>query len=136
MHQSKIGGGPLDVFPTDRANFRRKSSMTNRLVLIAALTLAAGVAPTHGQAPAADMVLINGKVITLDDTSPILQAHRDPRRKSSRSRSDEDIRKRADARTKIIDLGGRTVAGFDGFPYPCAAGRPHLCGRVELDWGV
>jgi hypothetical protein len=46
--------------PTDRANFRRKSSMTNRLVLIAALTLAAGVAPTHAQAPTADMVLING----------------------------------------------------------------------------
>jgi len=102
--------------------------MTNRLVLIAALSLAAGVAPTHAQAPAADMVLINGKVITLDDTSSILQAIAIRDGRVLAVGSDEDIRKRADARTKTIDLGGRTGgAGFDGFPYPCAAGRPHLC---------
>ena len=49
--------------------------MTNRLVLIAALTVAAGLAPAHAQAPAAaDTILVNGKVITLDDASSIVQA--------------------------------------------------------------
>jgi hypothetical protein len=41
--------------------------MTNRLVLIAARTFATAVTPAIAQAPAADMILINGKVITLDD---------------------------------------------------------------------
>src|SRR6202049_4489477 len=119
--------------PPDRANFRRKSSMTNRLVLIAALTLAAGVAPTHAQAPTADMVLINGKVITLDDTSSILQgiAIRDGR--GLAVGADEDIRKRADSRTKIIDLGGRTVVPglMDSHIHALRAGLTYA---VELSW--
>jgi hypothetical protein len=48
--------------------------MTNRLVLVAALALAAGIAPAHAQAPTADTVLLNGKVVTLDDTSSTLAA--------------------------------------------------------------
>ncbi len=47
--------------------------MTNRLVLIAVLTVAAVIAPAHAQAPAAaDTVLVNGQVITLDDASSIV----------------------------------------------------------------
>ena len=34
--------------------------MTNRLVLIAVLAVAAGIAPAHAQAPAADLVLVDG----------------------------------------------------------------------------
>lgn len=48
--------------------------MTNRLVLIAALTVAATATPAHAQAPAVDTILVNGKVITLDDASSIVQA--------------------------------------------------------------
>jgi hypothetical protein len=48
--------------------------MRSRIALIAALTVAAGVAPAHAQAPAADTILMNGKVITLDDTSSIVEA--------------------------------------------------------------
>jgi hypothetical protein len=47
------------------------------------------------------MVLINGKVITLDDTSSILQAIAIRDGRVLAVGSDEDIRKRADARTKI-----------------------------------
>jgi predicted amidohydrolase YtcJ len=107
--------------------------MTNRLVLIAALTLAAGVAPTHAQAPTADMVLINGKVITLDDTSSILQAIAIRDGRVLAVGADEDIRKRADARTKIIDLGGRTVVPglMDSHIHALRAGLTYA---VELSW--
>ena len=48
--------------------------MTNRLVLIAALTAAVAGAPAHAQVPGADTILVNGKVVTLDDASSIVQA--------------------------------------------------------------
>jgi predicted amidohydrolase YtcJ len=107
--------------------------MTNRLVLIAALSLAAGVAPTHAQAPAADMVLINGKVITLDDTSSILQAIAIRDGRVLAVGADEDIRKRADSRTKIIDLGGSTVVPglMDSHIHALRAGLTYA---VELSW--
>src|SRR5215470_17415688 len=84
--------------------------MTNRLVLIAALTVAAGVAPARAQAPAAaDTILVNGKIITLDDTSSIVQAVAIRDGKVLAIGANADIRQRADARTTIVDLGGRTV---------------------------
>src|SRR5215468_9126917 len=107
--------------------------MTNRLVLIAALTLAAGIAPAHAQAPAADMVLINGRVITLDDASSILQAVAIRDGRVLAVGSDEDIRKRADAHTNIVDLGGRTVVPglMDSHIHALRAGLTY---SVELSW--
>ena len=47
--------------------------MTNRLVLIATLAITAGLASVQAQVPdAADVILVDGKVITLDDTSSIV----------------------------------------------------------------
>src|SRR5437660_12464131 len=75
-----------------------ETSMTNRLVLIAALGAAAGIAPAHAQAPAAaDTILINGKVITLDDTSSIVQAVAIRYGKILAAGGNADIRTRADA---------------------------------------
>src|SRR5262245_56305598 len=113
--------------------FWRKLSMMNRLILIAALTLATGVAPARAQAPAADTVLINGKVITLDDASSILQAVAIRDGRILAAGSDEDIRKRADARTKFIDLGGRTVVPglMDSHIHALRAGLTYA---VELSW--
>lgn len=48
--------------------------MTNRLVLIAALTLAAGLHPRTLRRPPPIWFSSNGKVIMLDDTSSIIQA--------------------------------------------------------------
>ena len=47
--------------------------MTNRLMLFAALAIVA-IAPAHAQAPAADTILVNGKVITLDGAASIVEA--------------------------------------------------------------
>jgi predicted amidohydrolase YtcJ len=51
----------------------------------------------------------------------------------SQSGSDEDIRKRTDARTKIMDLGGRTVVPglMDSHIHALRAG---LIYAVELSW--
>jgi len=108
--------------------------MTNRLVLIAALVVAAGVAaPTYAQAPAPGMVLINGKVITLDGTSSILQAIAIRDGRVLAVGSDADIRRLAGARTDIIDLGGRTVVPglMDSHIHALRAGLTYA---VELSW--
>ncbi len=108
--------------------------MTNRLVLIAALTLAAGIAPTHAQAPAvADTILVNGKVITLDDASSIVQAVAVRDGKVLAAGADADIRRRGDGRTNIIDLGGRTVVPglMDSHIHALRAGLTYA---VELSW--
>ena len=107
--------------------------MTNGLALIAALAFAAGVAQAHAQGPGADMVLTNGKVITLDDTSSILQAIAIRDGRVLAVGSDEEIQKRTDARTKIIDLGGRTVVPglMDSHIHALRAGLTYA---VELSW--
>src|SRR5262244_292315 len=83
--------------------------MRNHFALIAALTVVVAAAPAQAQAPAADMILVNGKVITLDDASSIVQGIAIHDGKILAAGSNEEVRKRADAHTNIIDLGGRTV---------------------------
>jgi hypothetical protein len=110
-----------------------RSGPSNRLVLIAALTLAAGGTLTHAQAPAADVVLINGKVVTLDDASSIVQAIAIRDGRVLALGSDEDIRRRVDGRTHIIDLASRTaVPGLmDSHIHALRAGLTY---SVELSW--
>jgi predicted amidohydrolase YtcJ len=123
-----VDDGPIVWIP------RRKQAMTNRLVLIVALTVAAGIAPAHAQAPAAaDTILVNGRVITLDDTSSIVQAVAIRDGKVLAVGADADIRRRADVRTTIIDLGGRTVLPglMDSHIHALRAGLTYA---VELSW--
>src|SRR5882724_11821507 len=108
--------------------------MTNRLMLIATLAAAAGLAPAHAQAPAvADTILLNGKVITLDDASSIVQAVAIRGGKVLAVGADADIRRRADARTNIIDVAGRTVVPglMDSHIHALRAGLTYA---VELSW--
>src|SRR5579871_1564849 len=107
--------------------------MTNRLVLIAALTLAAGVARAQAQAPAADTILMNGKVVTLDDASSIVEAVAIGAGKILATGTNADIRQRADAHTTVIDLGGRTVVPglMDSHIHALRAGLTYA---VELSW--
>jgi predicted amidohydrolase YtcJ len=107
--------------------------MTNRLMLIAALTAVVTATPAHAQAPAADSILMNGKIITLDDASSIVQAIAIHDGKVLAVGSNEDIRKRADARTNTIDLGGRTVVPglMDSHIHALRAGLTY---SVELSW--
>jgi predicted amidohydrolase YtcJ len=66
-----------------------------------------GLAPLR--ADPADMLLLNGKVITLDDTSSVTQAIAITGDRISATGSDEQMEKLAGAATRIVDLGGRTV---------------------------
>jgi predicted amidohydrolase YtcJ len=107
--------------------------MTNRLVLIAGLAAALGIVPAHAQAPPADTVLVNGKVITLDDASSIVQAVAIRDAKVLAVGTNADIRQRADAHTNVIDLGDRTVVPglMDSHIHALATGLTYA---VELSW--
>jgi predicted amidohydrolase YtcJ len=73
----------------------------------AALVLAVGVCGAHAQAT--DTVLINGKIVTLDGKSSVVQALALRGDRILDVGSNEDVRKRAHANARVIDLGGRTV---------------------------
>lgn len=73
----------------------------------AALLLAASACAA--QAQTADTILINGKIVTLDGKSSVVQALGLQGDKILTTGSNEDVRKSADPKARVIDLGGRTV---------------------------
>src|ERR1700682_4540160 len=107
--------------------------MKKTLLLIAAL--AACVLSTSGnaQVPAADTILVNGKVIPRDGASSVAQAIAIRDGKILATGSSDDIRKRADRRTRVVDLGGRTVIPglMDSHIHALRAGLTY---SVELSW--
>src|SRR5262245_46259984 len=108
--------------------------MTNRRVLIATLTIAAGLASARAQVPdAADVILVGGKVVTLNDASSVVQAVAIRDGRILAVGTNADIRQRADARTTIIELGGRTVVPglMDSHIHALRAGLTYA---VELSW--
>ena len=60
-------------------------------------------------AHAVDTIVINGKIITVDDRFSIVQALAIKDRRVVASGSNVEIRKLAQANTKVIDVKGRTV---------------------------
>jgi predicted amidohydrolase YtcJ len=66
-------------------------------------------APASLWASPADILLVNGRIVTLDGTSSISQALAIEADRITATGSTEEVRKLAGATTKIIDLGGRTV---------------------------
>jgi len=107
--------------------------MTKTFVWFGALVATLAVAPAGAQAPAADTILTNGKVVTLDGASSVVQAIAIHDDRILAVGSNEDIGKRADARTKTIDLGGRTVVPglMDSHIHALRAG---LTFSTELSW--
>ncbi len=73
---------------------------------IAAISLA-GALPIAAQP--ADTILLNGKVLTLDEQSSVVQALAIRDGKVIATGASADIVKHADAKTRIIDLDGRTA---------------------------
>jgi predicted amidohydrolase YtcJ len=100
-------------------------------VLVAAL--AAAMLPTGARAQGADTILVNGKVITLDGRSSVAQGIAIHDGRILETGTNEDVRKRADAHTKVIDLGGRTVIPglMDSHIHALRAGLTY---SVELSW--
>jgi len=65
--------------------------------------------PTAFAADTADMILVNGKILTVDDQFSIAQAAAVKAQRFIAVGQNVEIRKLADKSTKIIDLKGRTV---------------------------
>jgi predicted amidohydrolase YtcJ len=93
----------------------REKTMKNRsarlaargLCLAATLTLTAFTLPVAAQSP--DTVLINGKIITLDERSTTAEALAVRDGKIMAVGRSTDIRNLVGPATRIVDLGGRTV---------------------------
>lgn len=67
------------------------------------------VAPTAFAAGTADMILVNGKILTVDDQFSIAQAAAVKGQRFIAVGKNVEIRKLADKRTRVVDLKGRTV---------------------------
>ena len=78
-----------------------------RGVAVAVLALAA--AAGAWAAETADIVLVNGKIVTVDDQFTVAQAVAIKGERIVAVGSNDAIRGRADAGTRVIDLAGRTV---------------------------
>src|SRR5262249_34670198 len=92
----------------DYARTRRSKPMPkSNLTSLAALLLAAGAASAQPRVP--DIVLVNGKIVTVDARSSVQQALAIADGKITALGRDADIRKLAGRETRVIDLGGRTV---------------------------
>jgi predicted amidohydrolase YtcJ len=100
-------------------------------VLVA--VLAAAMLPAGVRAQSADTILVNGKVITLDGRSSVAQGIAIHDGRILETGTNEDVRKRADAHAKVIDLGGRTVIPglMDSHIHALRAGLTY---SVELSW--
>ena len=91
------------------------------------------LAPVSLWANPADMVLLNGRIVTLDDTSDIKQALAISGDRIVATGSSDEMRGLADAGTTIIDLGGRTVIPglIDSHIHFVRAGFRYA---TEVDW--
>ena len=67
------------------------------------------LAPLPLRANPADMLLLNGRIVTLDDTSSVKEALAITGDRITATGSDDQMRKLAGASTTIVDLDGRTV---------------------------
>jgi predicted amidohydrolase YtcJ len=76
--------------------------------LLVMVTLGIG-APASLRAEPADLLLVNGRITTLDETSSIREALAVEAGRITATGSADEMRKLAGAATKIIDLNGRTV---------------------------
>ncbi len=87
----------------------RPNKSPSRLLRIVAFCAFAilGVAPAS--ANPADLLLVNGKVVTLDAASSVSEAIAIEAGRVAATGSTEELRKLAGPATKVIDLGGRTV---------------------------
>jgi predicted amidohydrolase YtcJ len=80
------------------------------IATVGAIGVLAPAMPARAQAgPPADMILVNGKVVTLDARSSIAQAVAVRGGKIVAVGAAADIAKLAGANTRTLDLGGRTV---------------------------
>src|SRR5262245_44410737 len=105
-----------------------RATWTASLVVFALLL---GTLPAATQS--ADTILLNGKVLTLDDQSSMVQALAIREGKIIATGPSADVARHADASTRVIDLNGRTVIPglIDSHIHAIRAG---LKFSVEVSW--
>lgn len=77
------------------------------VTLVAGALLALG--PSTSAAQTADIVLVNGNIITMDERAPRAEALAVQGQRLLAVGSNVDINRLKDARTRVVDLGGKTV---------------------------
>ncbi len=85
------------------------SSLKPFVAYLSAAVLLVAAGQLYAQQPAADLILTNGKIVTVDDRFTIVQAVAIKGERIIAVGTNADIRKRAGKDTKVIDLKGRTV---------------------------
>lgn len=102
-----------------------------RFMVVAATLGCFAQAPLR--ADPADMVLLNGRIVTLDDRSEIKQALAITGDRITATGSSDEMRRIAGAATEIIDLDGRTVIPglIDSHIHLIRAGFRY---QTEVDW--
>jgi predicted amidohydrolase YtcJ len=83
--------------------------MNIRIKVVSALFVLFCCVFAYGQAPAPDLILVNGKIFTSNTRQPYVQALAVRGDRVTAVGTSEDIKRLAGKDTKIIDLGGRTV---------------------------
>ena len=79
------------------------------LLLSAAAAMLGACASLQPGAPAADLVLLHGKIVTVDDRFSLAQALAIRGERIVAVGSDAEVRTLAGPTTRVVDLGGRTV---------------------------
>src|SRR5437763_16719890 len=79
------------------------------LSIFVLVAVALSSAATSSTAQPADTILINGKIVTLDEQSSLVQALAIRGDKIIATGASADITKQAGAKTRVIDLNGRAV---------------------------
>jgi predicted amidohydrolase YtcJ len=105
-----------------------------RLAGVAVMVALGCFAPTPLRANPADMVLVNGRIVTLDGTSSIAEALAIAGDRIAATGSSDQMRQLAGADTRIVDLGGRMVIPglIDSHIHLIRAGFRYAS---EVDWG-
>jgi hypothetical protein len=96
-------------------------------------TLVVVATATAAHAQSADTILLNGKIVTLDAKSSVVQAVAIRGGRIMAVGSNDEIKKLAGASTKTVDVGGRTVIPglIDSHIHALRAGLTY---SVELSW--
>jgi predicted amidohydrolase YtcJ len=99
-----------------------------KTVLVFVLALVAPATPQQPSATRADLVLTNGRVVTVDDAVPEAQAIAITGDRIAALGSSADIRRYIDASTQVIDLQGQlAIPGFiDGHAHFMGVGEARL----------
>lgn len=124
---------PKLISSTITSDLKRPSRSSNRFLRAFAIwALAAGCAAPASANPA-DLLLIHGKIVTLDDASTVVEALAVEAGHVAATGATADLRKLAGPATKIIDLGGRTVIPglIDSHIHAIRAGFRF---DTEVDW--